>query len=319
MGKGRGKGREEGGALKCGGCVAGFVLLLVIILVSSSFSKLEYYEYGFAKRLTTSTVDRSKVYGAGNHLLGPDYSFVTFPANVISVEQDDLSAWTRADAGTASSTGSAGTSVIIDVSYQYRLIKTQLSDLFKKRNVNFKPFVENLAVQAIKNNATQFSADDFLKNRENIEKGFLNGLTDALKDANAVAIGVQLRRVEFPQKYVQRMLSAAVQELNNDAENYKKKAALIRETTITMQKYIENDAYKVQENAKAAGKLHKERAENDAIKLRQTARSIGLDKIRKRLKIVSQKHFVSLDYLITLADAKGFKSFVDFSTVLAGG
>ena len=103
--------------MKCGGCVAGFVLLLVIILVSSSFSKLEYYEYGFAKRLTTSTVDRSKVYGAGNHLLGPDYSFVTFPANVISVEQDDLSAWTRADAGTASSTGSAGTSVIIDVSY----------------------------------------------------------------------------------------------------------------------------------------------------------------------------------------------------------
>ena len=182
---------------------------------------------------------------------------------------------------------------------------------------SFFPFHNSL--QAIKNNATQFSADDFLKNRENIEKGFLNGLTDALKDANAVAIGVQLRRVEFPQKYVQRMLSAAVQELNNDAENYKKKAALIRETTITMQKYIENDAYKVQENAKAAGKLHKERAENDAIKLRQTARSIGLDKIRKRLKIVSQKHFVSLDYLITLADAKGFKSFVDFSTVLAGG
>jgi hypothetical protein len=117
MGKGRGKGREAEGAIKCGGCVFGSVFLLVIILISASFSKLEYYEYGFAKRLTTSTVDRSKVYGAGNHLLGPDYSFVTFPANVISVEQDDLSAWTRADAGTASSTGSAGTSVIIDVSY----------------------------------------------------------------------------------------------------------------------------------------------------------------------------------------------------------
>ena len=65
MAKGKGKGREGAeGALKCGGVCGAIVLLLTIILVSASFSKLEYYEYGFAKRVTTSTVDRSKVYEA---------------------------------------------------------------------------------------------------------------------------------------------------------------------------------------------------------------------------------------------------------------
>ena len=129
-------------ACKIGGGCGCLGFFIFVICISVSFSKLEYYEYGFSKRSTTGAVDRSKVYGpGGNFYLGPDYTFVTFPADQIHVEQNDLDAWSKKSAG------DAGTSVMIDISFQYQLVAEELPLLFDKRNINFKPFVENLALQ----------------------------------------------------------------------------------------------------------------------------------------------------------------------------
>jgi len=202
-----------------------------------SHQKLEFHELGLLKSRVSGVVDSSKLYRAGNHLVGPDGEFVVFPSDVQTVELLDLYVWSRADAT------DAGTSVTIDLSYQFRLIPEQVGALFQKRNANFRPLVENVAYQAIKNACVKHSADEYLQQREAVEKTIFEDVAAALlKEANTQMLGVQLRRVDFPSVYVGRKLDTAVQLLKNDAELYKQQAAVQREITVTDAVAINNKA-----------------------------------------------------------------------------
>ena len=126
---------------RCTCCCGGALLFLVALLLGLSFSKVEYYEMGLPQRRTTGVVDKTASYASGNWYMGPDYQFITFPADVINVELKDLSAWTKAsEQGCVGDNCDAGTSVDIDVSLQYRIILDNLPQLYEKRQANFQPF-----------------------------------------------------------------------------------------------------------------------------------------------------------------------------------
>lgn len=72
------------GVLTCCGLVG---LLLTIILVPLSFSYVEYYEYGLAKRKSTGSVRTDRVYPRGRYSLGPDMTFLKYQAD--SHHKDD--------------------------------------------------------------------------------------------------------------------------------------------------------------------------------------------------------------------------------------
>lgn len=306
-------GESKDGIVKMGGCLCGVFWLLLIILLPMSYSTLEYYQMGFAHRRTTGTVDRSHVYSAGKYMLGPDYGFTVFPASVQNVDITDVAAWTESDVST-----NAGTSVEMDLSYQYQLIPEELPQLFDKRNTVFRPFIENLAMAAIKDTATNFSADAFLMNRMEIEKEMKRRIGMALTAAHATVKGFMMRRVTFPATFSNRKLDAATQQLKNSAENYRKQSEVTRTETTKQVKIKSNEAVKVSEQALAESELIKEKAKVSAVDLEQTTRNAGLKTVRDALGLVLQKEFVSLDYLINIADQPaGTKTFIDFSTVLA--
>ena len=76
-----------------------------------SFSKVEYYEGCLKAQRSTGKVDRTKVWGTGNHMIGPDYEFRCYPTSLQSFNQR-LSVWSR------SSLVDAGSSLNLDISFQ---------------------------------------------------------------------------------------------------------------------------------------------------------------------------------------------------------
>ena len=99
-----------------GVCMVLFVvgLFLMTVLLPVGYSKLEYWEHGIVYGRTNKKVDTSKVYGPGNHHIGPDYHFKIFKTSVYNYEKKGLASWTKA------SSDSAGSVVTIDFSFQYR-------------------------------------------------------------------------------------------------------------------------------------------------------------------------------------------------------
>jgi uncharacterized membrane protein len=48
-------------------------ILLLVILLPISFSYIDYYQYGFLRRLTSGRVNLDRVYEVGRYFSGPDH------------------------------------------------------------------------------------------------------------------------------------------------------------------------------------------------------------------------------------------------------
>jgi len=228
----------------------------MIILLPMSFHNIEYHEMAFFKRRSTGTISRNRVYTSGRYAIGPDGSFVKFPASLQTVDFKGLSVWTKTESkAEGAQSGAAGTAINLDISFQYRLRPDQLSQMYSAVALTYRPFIENLATTTIKNVSTQFTAEDWTKDRRIIQNALLLGIDTALNNAFADCELVQLRKIEFPQSYIERMLAAAVQIQSNQAESYKQEAQLIRSQTAFKVKQVENDASVVANTAKAMAAL----------------------------------------------------------------
>jgi len=242
---------------KTSACPGFVLLLLLIILLPLSFHNVEYHEVAFFKRRSTGTIDRDTVYTVGRHCIGPDGSFVKFPASEQTVEFSGMSVWTKTERLSDTNVGAAGTAISLDVTFQYRLRPDELSDLYSAVALQYESFVRNLATTAIKNISTSFTADEFVKSRRTIQDALQLGVDTALEAAHADCETLQLRKIEFPPTFVERMLAAAVQIQTNQAEESLQQSAIIRSTTELGVKKIENDASVVSNTAEAQANLVK--------------------------------------------------------------
>lgn len=286
-------------AICCGVTGVSTVLILILILIPMSYSRVYYYEYGLEKSRTTGKVNRNEVYYSGNHFLGPDNLFVIYPASYQNLYLPDLSIWSRA------SLTDAGTLLNVDVSFQYQLIGKNLGKLYDKVGENYETLIQNLAISSIKNEAVNYSADEYLSSRRTIEDNMFKSLKDTLfSNADTNLESFQLRTIRFPDLFYQRKLDAAIQNQKNNAEQYKKESQIIRGETDQQVAYILNDANYVIELAKAQAKNKVKNAENNATQIIQNARNDGLYILEKLLNIQSKDHILSLDYILQLEKQK---------------
>lgn len=122
-----------------GAIVGGIVALLLVILLPMSFSYLDFYEYGFARRRTTGTVDTSTVYQGGRHFIGPDFEFKEFYAAAQFVYFGHIPIFTTDNL-----------QVSISVELQYFLIKEDLPLLHDTFDLRYQSIVVGNAKDALK-------------------------------------------------------------------------------------------------------------------------------------------------------------------------
>ncbi len=100
---------------------------------------LNNYQYGFARRKTTGSVDTSKVYAGGRHIIGPDYEFKEFYASAQYVRFKLIPIFTKDNL-----------EVSITVELQYFLIKEDLKLLHDSYDIYYENIIVNNAKDALK-------------------------------------------------------------------------------------------------------------------------------------------------------------------------
>lgn len=285
-------------AYKCWGGCCGFLVVFLAILISTSFTKLDYHEMGFAKRVSTGTVEREEVFEIGAYFWGPDYTVTKFPKSVITMELNGVSVWTKA------SSESAGTTVTIDVSFQYKIIPEKLPDLYAKTGLNFVPLVRNLALEKVKNGAVEFSSDQYLEQRRNVESRFRELVEEALNEHFMLIVGFQLREINFPDQFRFHRLNAAIQIERNSAETYRLQTTVTRGETGRLVTVLRNTKDYIVRDGQAQATLIAANAKHYSTRLYENLRTDAIRDFCDALGITANRHKLSIDFMFgVLADA----------------
>jgi len=202
-------------------CCSFVVFLTLMIMLITSFVYVDYDEWAFKKSTTTNTIDQSEVYSNGRYLWGFDHTKVTFP-RLFQKQQLSL--------GVANE---EGVSVVIAVSFWYRLPKEHLSDIYSAYGLEYSTQLASIARAAVRNSAVAFSVDSFLTDRSDVRALLAENLPTALAAMNIECLGytVQLDDITFSEELLNTHLESAITLENNLKKGYEQEAQEIRAET----------------------------------------------------------------------------------------
>lgn len=146
---------------------AGFTIVLLVLLLSLSFSYLEYYEYGLSQRKSTGSVDTSKVYSGGRYFVGPDATFIKYRADAHQVNLEQLAVFSA-----GASESSIGTSFMLDIMFSYTLKEEEIGALHRESAKSYKSVIEARTKEAIKNEAVFVTFQEYFTERLVVEARF---------------------------------------------------------------------------------------------------------------------------------------------------
>jgi hypothetical protein len=273
-------------------------LFLTVILVPLSFERIEYYEAGIKSRSSTGTVYRDEIYSSGNHFIGPDYTFKKFPVSVLGFNQA-VAVWTK------SGGNDAGATLTLDISFQYKLKAADLGKLYAKVAQSYEPLVVTYALDAIKNTAPLYGADEYLTKREVIEQAFLKNVTKNLNDnIFCEVLDLQMRNVGLSADFKTTKLNTAIQVETNAKEIYVQDSTIIVEKTSLQVLEKTNEATETANAATAEANVIKEQAIYLAKQTVETARSNGLKHMLNQTGLTTERQKASLDYITSLINNK---------------
>jgi len=325
--------------------IVGAGLLLLIVLLPMSFSYLDFYEYGFAKRRTTGSVDTSQVYECGRHLIGPDHEFKEFYAAAQFVHYAHINIYT-----------SDNLEVSISVELQYFLIKEDLKLLHDNYDLKYQSVVTGNANDALRTAVTVFDTSEFISNRTVIQDELLRGVrerlsgnccipgcktkkqcphckdwelcyknckprskgcTDAEKGFFVEVRYLQLHDIEIPNVVNERRLLTLIRELEEEREKSIKEEMIIRKQTELEVNTYKNQAKESIANATAMSKLIMDEADVNYSRTIENVHNDGLKNMFEGLGLTTNKLKSSLNYMRTLQDHEKIKYSIDFNSLIA--
>jgi len=313
---------ESSAQVKCGVAVVAVLLIGFIILLTSSFADVHYYEYGFVKSRSTGSVDTSVVYESGRHLVGPDKYFKTFRATAHIVSLRDIEIFTRDKL-----------EVTITVNIQYFLNKDDLAELHQEYDIFYKDVFKQTAKDVVKGAVTTYSTREFVNRRPEIEqkifielrKRFSGSCCEPLCDEGGAFPCIkdcisprenctkadkglfstvryfQLGDVKIPQDVQKRYLLTLTRQLDSEKEKFVQETAVVRKTTEMRVRNIQNEALEIRRNATAESQFIADRTEADAKYHIESAHREGLKKMFSDLGVTDDKDKSSITYLRSLS------------------
>lgn len=214
-------------------CCVGLGLLILVILLPSSFVYFEYNEIGFVKYSINNNVNTDRTYDVGRYFPGPFYKAVVFPRNYQRVNSR-LAIFTE-----------DGQEFFINVISFYRLDIDRLAEIYDQFGVSSWDSQAGVRIDSmIKSLAPLFTINEYIISRESICSDFFygaSGFTGVAADLEDIGMVIEydkfwLEEVEIPATIMQRNLDAAVQiEVNQMEENNREVVLVETETTLLEQ------------------------------------------------------------------------------------
>jgi len=196
----------------------GFALFVLVIFLCTCWGYLNPTEYGLCKNTVTGSVDKNNVYGGGRHFLGWGKEFITFPAHLTTLSFGSLDSDTRgpieARTGPAGDDdASSGLPLTLSVSFQYRLLKDQVSTVYSTFGKNWESSYLRFSLKAITDVAQEFAPRYFWERRKIIEDAMALAVNRTLiADGMAQIDHLQLTSIHFQSSYEQTITDIQLQK-----------------------------------------------------------------------------------------------------------
>jgi len=209
-----------------GGITAGCALIVIIILLACSFSKVEMTEVGLLYSHASRTIDRSQLYTAGRYYVGVGGEFITYP-----ITQQELVL------PTFESRTMDGLKISLDVSINFKVEKDSVQKilrLFDNFGYHYDGYISRLAMNIIRDASAGFTAFEYSQNRSLISQEMERQISDDMSEMGFSLDSVQLLNVAFPDKFsnaLQNTLLLQQQVTQAEMEKVAQEVALKGELT----------------------------------------------------------------------------------------
>lgn len=131
-----------------------------IILTLVSIKTVEPIEYGIKYNSISKTVD-DQVFTGGWYMIGPQYSFITFPSTLQNI---DFTTFPNAQHGPINVKDSGGQDIQLSISVQYRLQKEKIHDLYTEYQKDYEVRMINYIDSEVRDTVKAFAKDQFWAN-----------------------------------------------------------------------------------------------------------------------------------------------------------
>jgi len=268
----------------------GICLLVFVIIMAISWDTVAPTEFALLRNGVTGVVDMNTVYTSGRYFVGPSQRFIHFPAQLVTLsfgnktndEQPLIRARTGADVSEETSSG--GQPVELSLSFQYRLVRDAVPNLYQAYGTRWETFYMRFAQQAITNVAQGFTPRAFWTQREAVESVLLNVVNASVYDQGFATIEeLQLRSVGFQSIYEQTITNIQLQEQLRVTKSYQLDVTRVEKMVDLLQS--EADATVLEINAEAARERAVIEGEANAAALQreQSARATMYARLREHL------------------------------------
>ncbi|CAE7216631.1 unnamed protein product, partial [Symbiodinium microadriaticum] len=251
----------------------------MILLFIFSFDSLEYQQIGLNYSFLSESVEKEP-YKPGRYYLGVTNRFIKFPRTVQSISFIDD--WAEGLQGPAlQSRTKDGLTVHLEVSFQYKLIFSQLYNLWATLgHDHYETTFTRMAMEQLSTATTHHNAHFFFRNRTYVSTEMHRKLDEHFrKHAFAEVPFFQLRTVHLPDDFEDAIRETQVQEQHIHIarlEQQKKKVTFATEVLKAEQavKKINNEA-----GGEATATLTKNRAYCEQYKFTQEIQADALEKV----------------------------------------
>jgi regulator of protease activity HflC (stomatin/prohibitin superfamily) len=243
---------------------------------------LEPLQYGITYNKITKVIGKD-IYVSGRYLIGPTKSFIVYPANLVTIEFSDSRKATNEALKTR--TGE-GLSISLHVSFQYKIMKEKIPDLYNLANINYQGTYIRIARDTILKIAGKYNATSYWTERLKIQLDMKDNLSKELQSAFASCEGLQILKCELPKQYEDSIVSTQVEVQKSSMRKFEQTAELIRQNISVLRSEAEQkirvtkaegdaEAYRIKQFAEARANNNTINAESEVYKL--VAQRIGFN------------------------------------------
>mmetsp|Transcript_26261 Transcript_26261/g.31760 ORF Transcript_26261/g.31760 Transcript_26261/m.31760 type:complete len:316 (+) Transcript_26261:65-1012(+) len=273
-------------------------ILLTAILIPSSLSYIEYYEYGLKRSTITGAVDTTKVYSGGRYFLGLGKNFLKYQADAHHEHLEQLSVFSAG--GTNESIGLA---FLIDVDFTFVLKKDEVGKLHEELASSYRTVIVSRAKDAIKNEAIFVTFNEYFQERKAIETRFARAVAKRWEDRPSLHCALDqfhIGRIRIPEVVAERQLESRTQHERNDREAFLQQAQVERELTAVDVNYIKLEREKMLRTAEAEANFTRAKAVSEARQIMAEAQINGTRMLFDAAGFVNQDHMMAFTYIRTL-------------------
>lgn len=131
--------------------------LVGIILALISIKTVEPIEYGIKYNSISKSIEED-IYTGGWYMIGPQYSFITFPATLVNI---DFTNFPGAQHGPIMVKDNGGQDIQLSIALQYRLQKDNIRELYTEYQKDYEVRMINYIDSEVRDTVKSFKKDQF--------------------------------------------------------------------------------------------------------------------------------------------------------------